>query len=112
MKKTYFKELAKKIVVDVPYELDHKILTSIPYKEEESIFKIGFSLALAASLAFIVYMNFGIKTNNLKDNTYAISEMMKNKEMYEQMELLGQIEDVELSEEEWKVLLDEEENDV
>ncbi|MBT7609635.1 MAG: hypothetical protein HN576_07755 [Bacteriovoracaceae bacterium] len=109
MKKLYFKELAKKIEVDVPKELDHRILSAIPYEEEENFFKIGFSFALAASLAFIIYMNFGIKKTRLEENSYAISEMMENKDMYEQMELLGQIEDLELSDADWKILLEQEE---
>jgi len=108
----YFKELAKKIEVDVPNHVDKRILDALPQQENEGFLKIGFSMALAASLAFIVYMNFG--PNNLSRNseTYTISEMIENKEMYEQMELLGQVDDVELSDEEWNVLLEEEVSDV
>jgi hypothetical protein len=112
MNKIYFKELAKKIEVDVPYQVDQKIMSSIPFKKEESFLKIGFSFALAASLAFITYMNFGVNNIGQQKQKFAISEMMENKEMYENMDLLGQIEDIDLSEEDWKILLDEDETDV
>lgn len=112
MKKTYFKVLAKKIEVDVPYHVDQKIMSAIPFKTEESFLKIGFSFALAASLAFITYMNFGTDKIGQQKENFAISEMMENKEMYENMDLLGQIEDVDLTEEDWKILLDEDETDV
>lgn len=108
----YFKELAKKIEVDVPHHVDKKIMDSLPMEENEGFLKLGFSMALAASLAFIVYMNFGPNQLSRNSETYAISEMIENKEMYEQMDLLGQVEDVELSDEEWNVLLGEEEGDV
>ncbi len=112
MKKSYFKELAKKIEVDVPKEVDQRVLQKIPFKENEDFLKIGFSFALAASLAFITYINFGDNQILVKDQSYAISEILENKEMYEQMDLLGQVPDVELSEEDWKILLEKEENDV
>ena len=112
MKKKYFKELAKKIEVDVPHQVDQKIMTSIPFKNDESLFKIGFSFAMAASLAFIIYMNFEVNEIGQQKENYAISEMMENREMYENMDLLGQIEDVELTEEDWKILLNEDESDV
>ena len=108
----YFKELAKKIEVEVPHHVDRRIMDALPQEENEGFLRFGFSMALAASLAFIVYMNFGSNHLSRNSETFAISEMMENQEMYEQMELLGQVDDVELSDEEWNVLLGEDENDV
>ena len=112
MKNDYFKELAKKVEVDVPKEVNQKILNQIPFKEGQPIFKWGLSFALAASLTFIIYSNLGEKPLVGGLDSYAISEMIENQEMYEQMDLLGQVEDVELTEEEWNILLNEDENDV
>lgn len=112
MSKDYFKELAKKIEVDVPKHVDKNIMEQLPAEESGGWLKFGMPLALAASVAFVVFINSDTRRLKGSMDTYAISEMLENKEMYEQMDLLTEVEDVELTDEEWKVLLNEEESDV
>lgn len=65
----------------------------------------GLSLAVAALFVLFIYKNTIIKDPT--HNSNLLVEVLENQELLEDMELLGTFEDVELSDDEWKILLSE-----
>ena len=91
----FFKEIGKKSSVDVPRELDHAILSSVPKKK--NVYR--FAMIPALALLLIVMVN-----KKESEGWYEYAALLND---YEVLTTFEEVDPTELSDEEWDILLED-----
>ena len=114
MSKDYFKTLGNIAKTSVPQELDEAILTKVRGRSSGGLpiwqrLSIGISMAL---ITLVIGVNIFDRSDDRIGQQVPV-EIIQNAEFYENLELLGEVDGVDLtklSDEEWQILLGESED--
>ncbi len=102
MAKDYFKSLAHHVQVEVPRELDQRILQQFPGEIHQPFWKNLLSPVLVASLLVVLMGGWYFQRSYSTNQELAFLQKLDSLATFEGLELEG------LSEQEWEILLAEE----
>jgi hypothetical protein len=104
------KQLREKMMVQPGEQLEHNIFSEINQMELKTRSRLFFfrpiaSMAVAAVAFIAIYWGVSQQTDEVIFSTPEVAQIMEYQEALENIELLSEFEDIELSDEDWQLLL-------